>query len=91
MSELNKKSAYPFAENSMETEAEVSDGELTELLAEGDDAALVSSRLRPSTLTRPQGLTERRRSLRIRSRTGSRTRSSNGAIPRFGAQTSVVS
>ncbi|XP_075898032.1 PHD and RING finger domain-containing protein 1-like isoform X2 [Nelusetta ayraudi] len=72
-------------ENSMVVEGEISDGELTDLVAEGgDDAALVSSRLRPSTLSRPHGFTERRHSQRIQSR----TRTSHRAIPSSQTQTS---
>lgn len=67
----------------MVLEGEISDGELTDLLAEGDDAALVSSRLRPSTLS----FTERRHSRRIQGR----TRTSHRAIPSSQTQTSRVS
>uniref|UniRef100_UPI0037E9A29E PHD and RING finger domain-containing protein 1-like isoform X2 n=1 Tax=Semicossyphus pulcher TaxID=241346 RepID=UPI0037E9A29E len=49
-------------------EEEISDGELTDLLAEAEGAASTSSRLRPSTLNRPGSSTERRRSQRIQSR-----------------------
>ncbi|XP_029974976.1 PHD and RING finger domain-containing protein 1-like [Salarias fasciatus] len=49
-------------------EEEISDGELTDLLAEVEEAASTSSRLRPSTVTRPIGSTERRHSARIQSR-----------------------
>lgn len=70
----------------MVVEGEISDGELTDLLAEGDDAALVSSRLRPSTLNRPRGFTERRHSQRIQSR----TRTSYGVIPSSQPHTSTV-
>ncbi|XP_019962071.2 PHD and RING finger domain-containing protein 1-like [Paralichthys olivaceus] len=46
------------------------DGELTDLLAEVDETASTSSRLRPSTINRPSGSAERRHSARLRSRTG---------------------
>lgn len=72
----------------MVVEGEISDGELTDLMAEGgDDAALFSSRLRPSTLSRPHGFTERRHSRRIQSRTST----SHRAIPSSQTQTSRVS
>lgn len=67
-------------------EEEITDGELNDLLAEGDDAAPVSSRLRPSTLNRPHGFTARRHSRRIRSRTGT----SYGVIPSSQPHTSTV-
>ncbi|KAJ4934758.1 hypothetical protein JOQ06_007540, partial [Pogonophryne albipinna] len=47
-------------------EGEISDGELTDLLAEADEST--SSRLRPSTINRPSSSTERRHSDRIQSR-----------------------
>ncbi|KAG7520070.1 PHD and RING finger domain-containing protein 1-like [Solea senegalensis] len=47
---------------------EISDGELTDLLAEVDDTATPSSRLRPSTLNHTSGFTVRRRSTRLRNR-----------------------
>ncbi|GAA6216668.1 PHD and RING finger domain-containing protein 1-like [Lates japonicus] len=50
---------------------EISDGELTDLLAEVDETAPTSSRLRPSTINRPSSSTERRHSARIQSRTSS--------------------
>lgn len=62
----------------MVAEEEISDGELTDLLAEGGDAAFVSSRLRPSTLNRQHDVAERRHSRRIQSR----TRTSRAVIPR---------
>lgn len=66
-----------------EEEEEISDGELTDLLAEVDETAFTSSRLRPSTVSRPSSSTERRRSQRIQSR------ASGGPDPR--PQTSWVS
>lgn len=57
-------------EGSVVAEEEISDGELTDLLAEVEETALLSSRLRPSTLSRPHSSTERRHSLRIQSRAG---------------------
>ncbi|XP_020507012.2 PHD and RING finger domain-containing protein 1-like isoform X1 [Labrus bergylta] len=47
---------------------EISDGELTDLLAEADQTPSTSSRLRPSTMNRPGGSIERRRSERVHSR-----------------------
>ncbi|XP_029362729.1 PHD and RING finger domain-containing protein 1-like [Echeneis naucrates] len=52
-------------------EEEISDGELTDLLAEIDDTPSTSSRLRPSTINQPRWSTERRRSVRVQSRTSS--------------------
>ncbi|XP_068453959.1 PHD and RING finger domain-containing protein 1-like isoform X3 [Clinocottus analis] len=52
-------------------EAEISDGELTDLLAEVDETASISSRLRPSTLNRPSGSADGRHSRRIQSRASS--------------------
>ncbi|KAI3357754.1 hypothetical protein L3Q82_016160 [Scortum barcoo] len=52
-------------------EEEISDGELTDLLAEVDETAPTSSRLRPSTVNRPGSSTERRHSRRIQNRAGS--------------------
>ncbi|XP_073325768.1 PHD and RING finger domain-containing protein 1-like [Pagrus major] len=49
-------------------EEEISDGELTDLLAEVDESASTSSRLRPSTISRPGSSTVRRHSQRIQSR-----------------------
>lgn len=48
-------------------EEEVSEGELNDLLAEVDETASTSSRLRLSTVSRPSRLTERRHSSRIQS------------------------
>lgn len=70
----------------MVAEGEISDGELTDLLAEGDDAAMVSSRLRPSTLNRQHGVAERRQSQRIQTRTST----SSGVVPSSQAHTSGV-
>lgn len=53
---------------SMVEEMEISDGELTDLLTEADETPSTSSRLRPSTINRPQSATERRRSQRVHSR-----------------------
>ncbi|XP_042348211.1 PHD and RING finger domain-containing protein 1-like [Plectropomus leopardus] len=56
-------------------EEEISDGELTDLLAEVvDETPSTSSRLRPSTINRPGGATERRHSRRIQSRASSAAR-----------------
>ncbi|XP_040008224.1 PHD and RING finger domain-containing protein 1-like isoform X2 [Xiphias gladius] len=52
-------------------EEEISDGELTDLLAEVDETASTSSRLRPSTINHPSSSTERRHSARVQSRTSS--------------------
>ncbi len=52
----------------MVLEEEISDGELTDLLAEADETASISTRLRPSSLSRPSSSTERRHSQRIQSR-----------------------
>ncbi|XP_070767235.1 PHD and RING finger domain-containing protein 1-like [Enoplosus armatus] len=52
----------------MVEEEEISDGELTDLLAEVEETAPTSSRLRPSTINRPSSSTERRHSQRIQSR-----------------------
>ncbi|KAK1898981.1 Wiskott-Aldrich syndrome protein [Dissostichus eleginoides] len=49
-------------------EGEISDGELTDLLAEADESESTSSRLRPSTINLPSSSTERRHSDRIQSR-----------------------
>ncbi|KAG7221667.1 hypothetical protein INR49_000034, partial [Caranx melampygus] len=55
-------------------EEEISDGELTDLLAEVDEPPSTSRRLRPSTVDRPSsGSAERRRSARVQSRTSSNT------------------
>lgn len=64
------------------TEEEISDGELTDLLAEVEEIPSTSSRLRPSSTNRPSSSTERRRSARIQNRGGSR--------PSYGPQTSWV-
>lgn len=61
-------------------EEEISDGELTDLLAEVDEPPSTSRRLRPSTVDRPgsgSGSAERRRSARVQTRT-----SSSGPHPR---------
>lgn len=58
-------------EDSYVLEEEISDGELTDLLAEVDESASTSSRLRPSTMSRPGSSTERRHSQRIQSRASS--------------------
>lgn len=83
----NNKCVCVCTENSMVAEGEISDGELTDLLAEGDDAAFVSSRLRPSTLNRQHSVAERRHSRRIQSRTRTRT---SGVIPNSLRHTSGV-
>lgn len=62
------------------TEEEISDGELTDLLAEVEEIPSTSSRLRPSSTNRPSSSTERRRSARIQNRGDSR--------PSYGPQTS---
>ncbi|XP_017274729.1 PHD and RING finger domain-containing protein 1 isoform X1 [Kryptolebias marmoratus] len=56
-------------------EEEISNGELTELLAEVDRTSSPRGRLRASTLNRPGGLTQPRRSSRIQSRGGGGPRS----------------
>ncbi|XP_036960694.1 PHD and RING finger domain-containing protein 1-like isoform X3 [Acanthopagrus latus] len=58
----------PQQTDSFVLEEEISDGELTDLLAEVDETASTSSRLRPSTMSRPGRSTERRHSQRIQSR-----------------------
>lgn len=58
-----------LADASSAVEEEISEGELTDLLAEVDETPSTSRRLRPSTANRPSA--ERRRSQRIQSRTSS--------------------
>ncbi|XP_059188334.1 PHD and RING finger domain-containing protein 1-like isoform X2 [Centropristis striata] len=58
----------PQNTDSFMVEGEISDGEVTDLLAEVDETASTSSRLRPSTINRPSSSTERRHSQRIQSR-----------------------
>ncbi|KAM8755401.1 PHD and RING finger domain-containing protein 1-like isoform 1-T1 [Acanthopagrus schlegelii] len=58
----------PQQTDSFVLEEEISDGELTDLLAEVDETASTSSRLRPSTMSRPGRSSERRHSQRIQSR-----------------------
>lgn len=60
----------PHHTESSLAEEEISDGELTDLLAEVEETTSISSRLRPSTVNRPSSSTERRRSTRIQSRAG---------------------
>ncbi|XP_041654847.1 PHD and RING finger domain-containing protein 1-like [Cheilinus undulatus] len=60
----------PLQRDSSVLEEEISDGELTDLLAEADDTPTTSSRLRPSTMNRPSSSTEQRRSQRIQGRAG---------------------
>ncbi|XP_078111900.1 PHD and RING finger domain-containing protein 1-like [Sander vitreus] len=52
-------------------EGEISDGELTDLLAEADETTSTSGRLRPSTINRPSSSRERQHSQRIQSRASS--------------------
>eukprot|EP00064_Thunnus_orientalis_P025975 superscaffoldBa00014727_g26426 len=52
-------------------EEEISDGELTDLLAEVDETPSTSSRLRPSTINQPSSSSGRRHSQRIQSRASS--------------------
>ncbi|XP_034732715.1 PHD and RING finger domain-containing protein 1-like [Etheostoma cragini] len=52
-------------------EGEISDGELKDLLAEANETASTSGRLRPSTINRPSSSRERRHSQRIQSRASS--------------------
>lgn len=52
-------------------EEEISDGELTDLLAEVDETPSTSSRLRPSTINQPSSSAGRRHSQRIQSRASS--------------------
>ncbi|KAM4570521.1 PHD and RING finger domain-containing protein 1-like [Fundulus diaphanus] len=59
------------AESSLAEEEDISDGEVTDLLADMDQTPSTSGRLRPSTVNRPSSFTERRRSTRIQSRGGS--------------------
>ncbi|MED6289703.1 hypothetical protein CHARACLAT_005603 [Characodon lateralis] len=49
-------------------EEDISDGEVTDLLADMDQTPSTSSRLRASTVNHPNNFTERRRSVRIQSR-----------------------
>ncbi|XP_070696367.1 PHD and RING finger domain-containing protein 1-like [Pempheris klunzingeri] len=69
----------PQPTDSSVVEEEISDGELTDLLAEVDETASTSSRLRPSTVNCPGSSTERRHSQRIRIR--SRTSRSHDPRP----------
>lgn len=55
-------------ESFLAEEEDISDGEVTDLLADMDQTPSTSSRLRASTVNRPSNLTERRRSARIQSR-----------------------
>ncbi|XP_071333394.1 PHD and RING finger domain-containing protein 1-like isoform X2 [Trachinotus anak] len=63
--------ANPHRTDESVVEEEISDGELTDLLAEVDETPSTSSRLRPSTINRPSRSTERWRSERVQSRTSS--------------------
>lgn len=58
----------PFKDDSM-LEADISDGEVTDLLSDFDGPALITNRLRVSTTNRPSSSTGRRRSTRLRSGT----------------------
>lgn len=51
-------------------EGEISDGELTDLLAEVDESASTSTRLRPSSSHRPSSSADRRHSQRLQSTAG---------------------
>lgn len=64
-------------------EGEISEGELSDLLAEADEVSSSSSRLRPSTMSTRNTFTDQRRSLRIQTRTS--------RDPDPGPQTSWVS
>ncbi|XP_068180396.1 PHD and RING finger domain-containing protein 1-like [Antennarius striatus] len=55
-------------DGSVELEEEISDGELSDLFAEADEAMPPSSRLRPSPQSQPGAFGEQRRSQRIQSR-----------------------
>ncbi|XP_015246527.1 PREDICTED: PHD and RING finger domain-containing protein 1-like [Cyprinodon variegatus] len=59
------------SESFLAEEADISDGEITDLLSDMDQTPSTSSRLRASTVNRPSRVTERRRSARIQSRGGS--------------------
>ncbi|XP_031701406.1 PHD and RING finger domain-containing protein 1-like [Anarrhichthys ocellatus] len=63
-------------------EDEISDGELTDLLAEVDQTSSTSSRLRPSTVNRPSSSADRRHSQRIQSRAGANPQTS-WHVPRY--------
>ncbi|XP_016891270.1 PHD and RING finger domain-containing protein 1-like isoform X2 [Cynoglossus semilaevis] len=58
----------PHTDDSM-LEADISDGEVTDLLSDFDGPALITNRLRVSTTNRPSSSTGRRRSTRLRSGT----------------------
>ena len=77
----------PRADGSVVMVEEISDGELMDLLAEVDETASTSSRLRPSTTNRPSSSTERRHSQRIQSRASG----DPGPAPAPRPQTSWVS
>ncbi|KAL6119441.1 uncharacterized protein ACO6RY_04015 [Pungitius sinensis] len=55
----------PQHADELTVEGEISDGELTDLLAEVDGSASTSTRLRPSSLLRPSSSADRRRSQRV--------------------------
>lgn len=61
----------PHHTESSAVEEEISDGELTDLLAEVDETPSTSSRLRPSTINQPSSSSGRRHSQRIQSRASS--------------------
>ncbi|XP_062419906.1 PHD and RING finger domain-containing protein 1-like [Pungitius pungitius] len=75
----------PQHADELTVEAEISDGELTDLLAEADGSASTSTRLRPSSLHRPSSSPDRRRSQRVPSSAGAdpppRARSSRHVPP----------
>ncbi|XP_032414067.1 PHD and RING finger domain-containing protein 1-like [Xiphophorus hellerii] len=55
-------------ESFLAEEEDISDGEVTDLLADMDQSPSTSSRLRASTVNRPSNVTERRWSVRLQSR-----------------------
>lgn len=56
------------SESFLAEEEDISDGEVTDLLADMDQSPSTSSRLRASTVNRPSNVTERRWSVRLQSR-----------------------
>ncbi|CAJ1084504.1 PHD and RING finger domain-containing protein 1-like [Xyrichtys novacula] len=60
----------PQHADGLSVDEDISDGELSDLLAEADETPSTSSRLRPSTMNRPGSSTEQRRSQRVQNRAG---------------------
>ncbi|XP_040048361.2 PHD and RING finger domain-containing protein 1 isoform X1 [Gasterosteus aculeatus] len=60
----------PQHADELTVEGEISDGELTDLLAEVDESASTSTRLRPSSSHRPSSSADRRHSQRLQSTAG---------------------